>query len=187
MAFHAGHLCPAGFSDYGGHFTSSYGSFLSRGQMQCVVSFVLHPVILHSALAPSPQPACHEAHPSPAAQGAGCWPCPLFPTSGTVSWHTGESRGQARATPVSLGFAGQPQAGGLQDLRLGAARGPLSRWFMAQILQPGLLLAVGMVGQGLPFMFRVCTSSWTIKLPLPVIHVLACYCQWAAQSCHHVQ
>lgn len=28
LAFHAGHLCPDGFSDYGGHFTSSYGSFL---------------------------------------------------------------------------------------------------------------------------------------------------------------
>lgn len=83
--------------------------------------------------------------------------------------HTGESRGQTSATPVSLGFAGQPQSGGLQDLRLGAARWPLSRWFMGQILQhgvTGLLLAVGMVGQGLPFMFRVCTSSRTIKTPL---------------------
>lgn len=145
------------------------------------------PCVLHSALAPSPQPACHGAHQALQQRGLGAGLSSQH--LGLCHGHTGESRGQARATPVSLGFAGQPQAGGLQDLRQGAARGPLSRWFMAQILQrgaTGLLLAVRIVGQGLPFMFRVCTSSWTIKLPLPVTHLLACYCQWAAQSCHHV-
>lgn len=92
---------------------------------------------------------------------------------------------RAEVRPVSLGFAGQPQPGGLQDLRLGAARLPLSGWFMSQILQrgvTGLLLAVGMVGQGLSFMFRVCTFSQTIKIPLSVIHLRACYCH-----CHHLQ
>lgn len=130
--------------------------------MQSVVSFVLHPTSCTQPWhTPSPQPACDEAHPSPAAQGAGAGPVLSSQRLGHCHGHAGESRGQSSATLVSLGFAGQPQPGGLQDLRLGAARWPLSRWFMSQILQcgvPGLLLAVGMVGQGLPFMFRVCAS-----------------------------
>lgn len=158
--------------------------------MQCVVPFVLHPV---SCTQPWHTPhSQYVMKLSPALQHRGLGAGPVLSSQhlGLCHGHTGESRGQTSATPVSWGFAGQPRAGGLQDLRLGAARWPLPRWFMGQILQrgaTGLLLAVGMVGQGLPFMFRVCTSSWTIKLPLSVIHLLACYCQWAAQSWHHVQ